>query len=129
MSKNYVVVYQLYCSKCRKMFSRENRDGITLVELLVVVLILAVLAAIAIPRISQSSHTIKANACFTNIDVLNSAIERYIAETNSYPKDLTEVSENTNYFPRGAPVCPVTNSKYPDELIPGYRVDASGHSH
>ena len=111
------------------MFSREYRYGITLVELLVVVLILAVLATIAIPRISQSSHTIKANTCFTNIDVLNSALEQYIAETNSYPSDLTDVSENIDYFPRGAPICPVTNTRYPDELTPGYRVDVSAHSH
>ena len=111
------------------MFSREYRHGITLVELLVVVLILAVLSAIAIPRISQSSHTIKANTCLTNVDVLNAAIERYIAETNSYPSDLTDISENIDYFPRGAPICPVTNTRYPDELTPEYRVDVSGHSH
>ena len=93
------------------MFIREYRYGLTLVELLVVVLILAVLATIAIPRISQSSHTIKANTCLTNIDVLNAAIERYIAEIGGYPSDLTDVSENIDYFPRGAPMCPVTNTR------------------
>ncbi len=111
------------------MFRKANQKGVTLIELLIVVLILAALSAIAIPRISQSATNAKANACYTNIDVLNSAIEMYNADTGGYPSDLTDVSENTTYFPDGAPVCPVTGNPYPDALTANNRVDASAHAH
>ena len=83
------------------------RKGFTLVELLIVVLILAALAAIAIPRISTSATTAKTNACDTNVDVMNSMIEVYAGENNgTYPKNLSDVTGDTDYFPDGAPLCP-----------------------
>jgi len=83
------------------------RKGFTLVELLVVVLILAALASIAIPRISQSAQTAKTNACATNIDVLNSQIEMWAAENDGAYPTLAAITADTNYFPDGAPVCPL----------------------
>jgi len=109
------------------MFS-TSRKGVTLVELLIVVLILAALSAIAIPRISQSATNAKQKACHTNIDVINSSIELYNADTGGYPADLTVVTTDTSYFPDGAPVCPVDGSTYPATLV-NNRVDASGHTH
>ena len=105
-----------------------KRKGVTLIELLIVVLILAALAAIAIPRISQSATSAKANACKTNVDVINSAIEMYNADTGGYPANLAVVTGSTTYFPDGAPVCPVTDAVYPSALV-NNRVDASSHGH
>ncbi|MBE0537655.1 MAG: prepilin-type N-terminal cleavage/methylation domain-containing protein [Phycisphaerae bacterium] len=90
------------------MVRRMKREGVTLIELLIVVLILAALSAIAIPRISQSAHNAKQNACDTNIDVINSAIEMYNAENGSYPAAIGDVTGSTTYFPDGAPVCPLS---------------------
>ncbi len=87
------------------MLKREKREGVTLIELLIVVLILAALSAIAIPRISQSAHNAKQNACDTNVDVINSAIEMYNADNGSYPGALTDVTGSATYFPDNAPVC------------------------
>ena len=80
--------------------------GFTLVELLVVVLILGALAFVAIPRVSQSSTTAKTNACATNVDLINSQIELYYATSGSWPANLAATTENTDYFPDGAPACP-----------------------
>jgi type II secretion system protein G len=95
------------------MVKKETRKGVTLIELLIVVLILGALSAIAIPRISQSANNAKQKACDTNVDVVNSAIEMYNADTGAYPilsADLTDVTVNAAYFPDGAPACPFSTA-------------------
>jgi general secretion pathway protein G len=90
------------------MSGNMKKRGVTLVELLIVVVILAALAMIALPRISQSADNAKKNACTTNIDIINSAIEMYHVDHNStWPAALTDVTGSTTYFPDGAPVCPL----------------------
>lgn len=84
----------------------RHRKGFTLVELLIVVLILGALAAIAVPRILGGATQAKVNACKTNVDLINSQIELYHANNDAWPSDLTDVTEDTDYFPDGAPACP-----------------------
>ena len=103
--------------KCQK--------GFTLVELIVVVLIIAALAAIAIPRISSSAETAKSSACDTNVDVINTQIELYKANTGSWPSALTDVTGNQDYFPDGAPECPYGTAY---ALGTNNRVTAHDHS-
>ncbi len=87
------------------------RKGFTLIELLIVVLILAALAAIAIPRITASAQTAKVNACATNIDIINTQVEIWASENDgTYPLNLGVVTGDTDYFPDGAPVCPLAGT-------------------
>ena len=107
----------------------RNKNGVTLVELLIVVLILGALAAIAIPRLTQSADTAKKNACATNLDIINSQIELYAADNDgTYPATLIDITNSTTYFPDGPPQCPVTDANYPDALV-NDRVDKSAHTH
>jgi prepilin-type N-terminal cleavage/methylation domain-containing protein len=105
------------------MFTKRNKKGFTLVELLIVVLILAALAAIAVPRMVASADTAKISACNTNIDLINTQIELYRATTGVAPT-LTALFANTNYFPDGAPVCPF-NTAY----VLGTNGHVRPHSH
>ena len=84
----------------------DRKKGITLIELLLVVIILGALAALAIPRISSSATTAKANTCATNVDIINSQMEIYFAEHGSYPT-IVNLFADANYFPDGTPVCAV----------------------
>ena len=67
------------------MSNIRKRKGFSLVELIIVVLILGALAAIAIPRITTSATTAKANACKMNVDIQNTQMELYYANDGSYP--------------------------------------------
>ena len=110
--------------------SYKNKKGVTLIELLIVVIILGALAAIAIPRISASAHNARKNACYTNVDILNSQLEMYAADNDGdYPADLADLTADANYFPDPAPTCPITEATYPDALTADNRVNASSHTH
>jgi prepilin-type N-terminal cleavage/methylation domain-containing protein len=86
----------------------RSRKGFTLVELLIVVLILGALTAIAIPRITASATNAKTSACATNIEIMNSQIELYAANNDgTYPATLAEITGDDDYFPDGAPACPL----------------------
>jgi len=106
-----------------------QRQGFTLVELMIVVLILGSLAAIAVPRIMGGATTAKANACKTNIELLNTQIELYYQNTGDWPNNLKKITTDTDYFPDGEPRCPVTGDVYPNSLLGTGRVDVSGHAH
>ncbi len=107
------------------MMVKRTGKGITLIELLIVVLILGALSAIAIPRISQSANNAKQKACDVNVDVINSAIEMYNADTGGYPATLGDVTGSTNYFPDNAPDCPITGLPTSYSMNAQYRVSCS----
>jgi prepilin-type N-terminal cleavage/methylation domain-containing protein len=105
---------------------RQSQKGFSLAELLIVVLILGALAIIAIPAISAVSGAAKVNVCSANIDLLNRQIELYRANTGDWPRRLTDVTKNPDYFPDGEPTCPF-GKKY--NLGSDNRIKTNNHKH
>ncbi len=102
--------------------------GFSLVEIVIVVLILAALAAIAIPTIIKGSTDAKINACKSNIDSINKAIELYHLNTGTWPSKLKgDFLENTDYFPDDAPECPFGDKYKMDDDT--HRVETDKHNH
>jgi prepilin-type N-terminal cleavage/methylation domain-containing protein len=104
-----------------------RRKGFTLIELLVVVAILGALAAIAIPRIVRSTTTAEANACKTNQDIINTQIELYYYDNDTYP-DWETLIADANYLPDGTPECPSGGNYTIDDTTHHVSCDYSGHS-
>jgi competence protein ComGC len=64
---------------------------------------------ITVPRMAASADTAKRNACETNIELINTQIDIYKANSGSIPT-LATLFADTNYFPDGDPVCPYSTA-------------------
>ena len=98
------------------------------VAIITIALLLIASTPLNLNGTKTSSITAKANGCRTNIDLINSQIELYYANTSSWPATLDVVTGDTTYFPDGFPVCPVTGEEYSNILV-NNRVDTTGHAH
>jgi competence protein ComGC len=76
---------------------------------------------------SRNSATAKARACQTNVALINTQIEVYYSENSSWPATLTDVTNDPNYFPKGAPSCPAGGNYSLNGMT--HRVYCSIHGH
>ena len=60
--------------------SASNRNGFTIIELVLVVAIMGTLAAIAIPHFVKARDPAQANACINNLRELDTALQTYAVE-------------------------------------------------
>ncbi len=98
-------------NRCSKNWSKRNKyqdhkEYRPLFALLIVLLVVGALLVIVVPRMGQSAINANINACKGNIDVINTQIELYKAETGLWPTALTDVTADLNYFRDGEPTCP-----------------------
>ncbi|HDZ39900.1 MAG TPA: hypothetical protein ENH62_16780 [Marinobacter sp.] len=107
------------------MSRMRTEKALTLIELLIIVLIIGALSAIAIPRIASSANRARNGTCTTNIDVLNSQIELYMAKEGVSSPTLSDVTGDPDYFPEGALTCPF-GTVY---VMNGTTYRVQGHSH
>ena len=96
----------------RKTRKGTKKSGFSLLELLAVVTILGIIAAIIVPRVSVSTTTAKEKVRDHHKGTINAAIERYYIDTGAFPVSLAVIAADTDYFPDGVPVNPVTTAAY-----------------
>lgn len=68
-----------------------DRQGFTLIELMVVVSVLGILSAISVPTLSRTLHKARESAIKANLRVLRGAINMYVADNGTYPTDLNRL--------------------------------------
>lgn len=69
--------------------------GLTLIELMVVVVVLGIIAAIAIPSISSVITNSKISATESDLATIQEALQRYDIDHGQYPKNTTQLTEQT----------------------------------
>ncbi len=77
------------------MFSRKNKKGFTLIELIVVIAILAILAAIAIPTFIGVTDNANKTVVLANARTLVSSINAFntLADTTTDVAKITEIKD------------------------------------
>jgi general secretion pathway protein G len=112
---------------------RQNRSGVTLVELIMVVVIIAILASILVSKYSSHIGSSKISATKANLQELRTAIELYYATNDSYPgSTLSQMTSDANgkVFVRKIPdekVTPSSTVVNTNNNVGGWHYNTSTH--
>lgn len=79
-----------------KAFKPHFDQGLTLIELMIVVAILGVIAMIAVPSYQQYKEEADKQLAIADLTEVRFYIERFYAETNRFPADITELGNLPN---------------------------------
>ncbi len=91
---------------------RKNKQGFTLVEIMIVVAIIALLAAIAIPNLLRAKMSSNDSVAKATVRALSTATESYATANNGkYPTDIASLTGATPAF---------INTAYCASTISGY---------
>ena len=96
----------------------KNRKGFTLIELMIVIAIIGILAAMAIPNFKKARASARQKACYSNIRVLQGAVEMYNMDNSAMLTKMDDSTQNVlikqKYIKAPAPlVCPETSQNNP----------------
>ncbi|MEW5967831.1 MAG: prepilin-type N-terminal cleavage/methylation domain-containing protein [Pseudomonadota bacterium] len=95
---------------------RLLKRGFTLIELLVVLAIVATLLTLAVPRYFQHVERSKEAVLKENLAAVRDAIDKYHADTNTWPASLDTLAERR--YVRAVPVDPMTERADTWQVVP-----------
>ena len=80
---------------------RNQRQGFTLVEIMIVVAIIGLLSAIALPNFVRARENAQTNSCINNLRQIDAAIQEYALENNAASGAVVVGDDVAPYLPRG----------------------------
>jgi general secretion pathway protein G len=99
-----------------RIVSGRTKRGFTLVELLVVMAIIATLLTLVTPRYFAHVERAKEAVLRENLATVRDAIDKYHADTNTWPADLQALADK--HYIRGVPKDPITDKTDTWVLVP-----------
>jgi general secretion pathway protein G len=103
-------------SSRRRSRAPRRARAFTLIELLVVMAIVAVLLTIAGPRYFDHLERAREATLQQSLAVMRDAIDKYRADTGSYPRDIDELVARR--YLRAVPKDPITDSADTWQIVP-----------
>jgi prepilin-type N-terminal cleavage/methylation domain-containing protein len=70
---------------CQMGVERNNRDGFSLIELMVVIAIITILAALLLTALGQSMRRARQIHCVSNLHQVGIGIQNFVANNHAYP--------------------------------------------
>lgn len=114
-------LYQTMQNQC------NERNGLTLLEIVAAIAIVMVLAVMILPRFGGASATAKNCACEVNRRNLEVQTRLWYRTKGTWPAtNLSDLGGNTSFLPEGLPACPVDGSAYALDSAT-HRI--TGHNH
>ena len=89
-----------------------NRKGFTLIELMIVIAIIGILAAMAIPNFKKARASARQKACYSNIRVIQGAVEMYNMDSAQMMNTLSIGDLKAGHYLKEEPVKPETQCSY-----------------
>ena len=121
------------------MKANKNKQGFTLIEIMIVVAIIGLLAAISIPNFVHARTQSQINACINNIRQIDGAKQQWALENKKSSSDTPDTNNIQPYLGRGSagqlPTCPADTTStfaasYNINIVssnPTCRIDATNH--
>lgn len=106
------------------MQSNLNKNGFTLIEILVVLAIIATLLSLVTPRYFDSMNRSKEKILKNDLIVIREAIDKYYSDKNAYPDSLEDLVQYK--YLRDMPVDPMTDSSLTWLFSPPLDIEAKG---
>lgn len=77
---------------------KKNDEGFTLVELLIVIVILGILATVVVFAVQGITDTGQQNACSVGERTVQTAVEAYYAENQTWPGSMNDLTGSAGYL-------------------------------
>ena len=85
-----------------KNIRSRNRQGFTLVEIMIVVAIIALLASIAVPGFLRARKRSQASRILNDLRLIDSAVDQYAIENNKATGASVNTADWTAYMKKGS---------------------------
>ena len=107
-----------------KRTSPKNRQGFTLVEIMIVVAIIALLAAIAVPNFLRARKRSQATRILEDLRIIDSAIDQYAIENNKSGGDNVNWTDIQSYLKKGSVIYNSNGADLLSNSYVGFSVDS-----